>query len=63
MKNASEKWKEIFVLKLLPYFNYKWVKQTFIVSKILNEKIKIIAAVRTDKNVNSWGQSAHFDTE
>ena len=34
-----------------------------IISKILKEKIKIIGAGRTDKNVNSWGQSAHFDTK
>ena len=33
------------------------------ISKILKEKIKIIGAGRTDKNVNSWGQSAHFDTK
>ena len=34
-----------------------------IISKILKEKIKIIGAGRTDKNVNSWGQSAHFDNK
>ena len=34
-----------------------------IISKILKEKIKIIGAGRTDKNVNSWGQSAHFDSK
>jgi len=33
------------------------------ISKILKEKIKITGAGRTDKNVNSWGQSAHFDTK
>ena len=33
------------------------------ISKILKEKIKIIGAGRTDKNVNAWGQSAHFDTK
>ena len=33
------------------------------ISKILKEKVKIIGAGRTDKNVNSWGQSAHFDTK
>ena len=33
------------------------------ISKILKEKIKIIGAGRTDKNVHSRGQSAHFDTK
>ena len=33
------------------------------ISKILKEKIKITGAGRTDKNDNSWGQSAHFDTK
>ena len=33
------------------------------ISKILKEKIKIVGAGRTDKNVHSWGQSAHFDTK
>ncbi len=33
------------------------------ISKILKEKIKITGAGRTDKNVHSWGQSAHFDTK
>ena len=34
-----------------------------ILSKILKEKIKIHGSGRTDKNVHSWGQSAHFDTK
>ena len=33
------------------------------ISKILKEKIKITGAGRTDKNVHSLGQSAHFDTK
>ena len=33
------------------------------ISYILKEKIKITGAGRTDKNVKSWGQSAHFDTK
>ena len=34
-----------------------------ILSKILKEKIKIHGSGRTDKNVHSMGQSAHFDTK
>ena len=33
------------------------------ISYILKEKIKITGAGRTDKNVKSWGKSAHFDTK
>jgi len=33
------------------------------ISKLLKEKISLIGSGRTDKNVNAWGQSAHFDTK
>ena len=33
------------------------------ISKLLKEKIILTGSGRTDKNVNSWGQSAHFDTK
>ena len=33
-----------------------------VISKILNEKITIVASGRTDSGVHATGQSAHFDT-
>ena len=33
------------------------------ISKLLKEKIILTGSGRTDKNVNSWGQSDHFETK